>query len=176
MKAWKHLIVFMVWWLIPYIFAKWREPLAWHWVRVVYTKARLEDYSSKRACRIWPPSEAAMPQVRYLTINLYVLLLIVLLMSSTCVGFRILCCMFLVNGGSWNLENTAFVLVFWFVFLLQVHEALLVIASSYAWILFYRLKNRQVSAPPPVFSFLWTYFSISLCCKEVCNYDVLLAG
>ena len=139
-------------------------------------KGNIWRLSIRKSMSVWPPWEAAMPQVRYLAISIYVLLLIVLLLSSTCVGFRILCCMFLVNGGSWNLENIAFVLVFLFVFLLQVHEALHVIASSYAWILFYRLKNHQVSAAPPMFSLLWTYISISLCCKEVCNYDVLLGG
>lgn len=46
------------------------QPLAWHLVKVVFTKARFEDYPSERACQIRPPSEAAMPQVRYLTISI----------------------------------------------------------------------------------------------------------
>lgn len=81
------------------------QPLAWHLVKAVFTKARFEDYPSERACQTRPPSEAAMPQNIVMYVSHQWRLLEV---GEHCICLGVLIC------------------------LLQAHEAVLVIASSCA--------------------------------------------
>ena len=48
-KAWKkNLIMYMIWWLIPYVFAKWRKPLVWHWVKNDLSKGKIWRLSIRK--------------------------------------------------------------------------------------------------------------------------------